>query len=269
MESKLPPNAIYTDLDTILDTRLGLIRQFHPELMTCFEKSGYWERDCNEWETFTDNALTRHAFYQLWLTRDHTTLEYSRVSNIVHHIFNCFQAYKADAAALDDIRPPELYVNTYPYVLTEEEHSIFAATLRTYFKEFDAVVTLGYMPLEELTPAYVQAHFCMLTTYNGDDWLGKHHGELTKHVQGNRGLLYGFPLNVPRLYTKSGTSLSIKEKQRMHMEFKFLMMEFIQHEPIDAFWFSEFRAELMNKDKDDKPEEETLAPKRGVKTFKL
>lgn len=268
MDPKLPPNTIYTDLDSVLDTRLGLIRQYHPELMSCFEKPGYWERDCNEWETFTEGALSRHDFYQLWLKRDHVTLEHSYVSNIVHHIYNCIQAYIADAAVLDDIRPSSVFVNTAPYQLTEEECTAFGDLLAGYFKEFKTVVTVGYIPITDLTPEYVLNHYIMITSYLGEEWLGKHHTAITTEKRGHRNILYGFPLNVPRLYTKSGASLSKKEKQRMHMEFKIVMMEFIQHDPIDALWFSEFKPDLAKPPADD-TEDETLAPKRGVKSFTL
>lgn len=259
----LPPNAIYVDMDTVLDTRLGLLRQHLG--MTTFPKA-YWERDFNDWSSFTDGRLDQNGFYNLWMHRDHATLEHSKITNITFHIVRCIQTILNNAVITEDHREPRIVINTWPYVLTDEEEIDFASAFSQYFIATKTKVECIHVPLADLTPAYVKDNFALMTTYLGVEWLARHHQALAEHpVDPSKGILFGFPLTVPRLYQRSGASLSVKEKQDMHLEMKILMLEFIQQEYIDALWFSEYRPAMVK----EETESDEFEPMQSPKSFKL
>lgn len=256
--------AIYVDMDALLDTRLGLLRQ-HLGMSTF--PDAYWKRDTDDWPRFTEDRLDRQAFYQLWLKRDTETLKHSFITNIIFHIQRCMQAQVTDGMLFEDNRLPCLVVNLWPYVLSDDEQQEFCLMLSQYFKVLKAQVKCMFKDPKLLTPDYVHAHFAMMTSYNGIEWLGVQHQDLTRKSATLGGPLHGFPLTVPRLYQRDAQSLTAQEKQQMHTEMRLLMLEFIQLDYIDVYWFSEFGHKLDDRSSDD--QDDLIKPRGTNKSFKL
>lgn len=257
-------NPIYVDLDTLLDTRLGLLRQ---HLGVTDIPESYWTRETDDYSEFTEGALDRHQFYQLWLNRSHVTLEHSYITNVVYHILKCMQAQASDAVIFEDDRGPSLVINIWPYDLATLEREELCKGMEQHFLALKAKVTCIRTDPKELTPQYVKEHFSMITSYTGVDWLGQHHKALTTKGSAASGPMFGFPITVPRLYQQSAKSLTAKEKQRMHTEMRLLMLEFIQLDYIDAYWFSEVKpapAPIESEEDGD-----LIAPRGTTKSFKL
>lgn len=256
-------NPIYVDLDALLDTRLGLLRQ-HLGLSE-FPES-YWTRESDEWSEYTNHRLDQHGFYQLWLKRNHTTLEHSVLTNIIYHISKCMQAQASDGVIFEDDRTPSLVVNIWPYDLAVAEQEELCSGLSQHLIALKAEVSCVRIDPKEITPDYVKENFSLMTVYQGIEWMGIHHRELTSKGNSASGPLFGFPITVPRIYQQSAKSLSAKEKQRMHAEMRLLMMEFIQLDYIDAYWFSEIRPLTGKK---EEPENDFVSPRGSTKSFSL
>ena len=74
---------ILIDIDTLLDTRLGLLHTLNPEAVKrVVVNDRYWLRDYDDWEVLTEGLVTKSQFDDAWKQRTTDILQHSMMTSI-------------------------------------------------------------------------------------------------------------------------------------------------------------------------------------------
>jgi hypothetical protein len=224
--------TILIELDALLDTRLGTLRQqmgveYAQRILTL----DYITREIDAFE-----GIETSVFQEMYAARNEETLKCSVVTALVTRLKDLttfLSELAVNAPEYDGIR---LAVNTYPYRLSK-------AVLRDIGKSV-SVWTGGLIPVElvnitpqDLTPIHVKSHFAMLFMYDYGSWIE------TQTVAFHETLIPEIHLVAPALYfSKKPDAKELKDlvRQAAH-PFQATMMfltPMVGLELVDAKWFS-------------------------------
>lgn len=223
---------LYTDLDSLMDTRMGVISQLSPEsAVELVSSEEYWNRERDDWETLTKGQVTQEAFKEAWEKRDVTTLQSSVVTQlflVINQVFGDHHLIRMEGLIDAGLR---LEVNIHPYELTPVEVQVLEGVLKEYCFE-GLLVTFISKPLEEITPEFLFERYSGALIYEFPKWLKRHAWEL--------GRLKGrdFNMIVPRLFENDASTLSQDEKKKTFFTFKLWLLEHIDIEFIEPQYFS-------------------------------
>lgn len=175
MEKLDPLRANYLiDIDTIFDTRLGTVALLGDEHLDKLHELGY--------DTREDDSLL-HAipgYTELWANRDISVLGKSTVSKMFTIIVGLIIGDLNDFDTPITGRKFNLYVNSYPYKLNEDEKQDIIAVLGQAFQWRVAVEIRHYSP-EQLSPRTVLSNnFWMMGMYDFEKWIKIHFETLYK-----------------------------------------------------------------------------------------
>lgn len=220
------------DIEALLDTRLGLLRQFGEEIaLAVAQNPDYYARERDDWSVLTDGAVTTEAFNEAWEARDGTVLRASHQTGIhqfLDHLVGMYWQNLAEGLVEDDF---VLVVNTHPYTLDTAEQNELAGILQHTLMPSIQVEFVRYS-LSELTPMVLSEHFDALILYEMARWV---------RIQG-----FNFPkcpckgLDVigPRLWDKDPSGLTLEQKKMDIQKFQLLMLEWLPIDFIDPEYFS-------------------------------
>lgn len=179
---------IYTNLDSILDTRLGLIYSLNKKLFASIVKdnlNNYQSRIMDDFNGF-DNRL----FKELYKKRNNETIK----SPIPTYIPHLLKSYIINALEQKPDEIITLHLNVYPYKLSQEEKKNLHNGIFNIFKGIINVEILD-KPEAEVTVKFMHENIGLIVMYNGLDWID--------HNLSNKNLLsLGLPdilMIVPRL----------------------------------------------------------------------
>ncbi len=173
-QSDLPPRVqgIYVELDVLLDTRLSTLFLVHESLVGKVLDTGYHSR----WEdSFIDAhpALTKDQFKKLYESRDNEVLHNASFTKALHVLRDAVKKLQHQRMETPYSTAIRIEVNTYPYVLSNEEEAALARVLIHY--------TAGVSDLEfirksdeELTPQYCERNYSLMMRYHWGEWLDHH-----------------------------------------------------------------------------------------------
>lgn len=157
--------AVYTDLDTIFDTRLVMLSaltQYGKKKIGNYNIKDYFtDRIRDNFGTLSDKIF--HIYYKY---RNKAILQHARPTYIVDII----KSYYIDL--MEDIpNNPEanLYINIYPYNLTKDERDVILEVLLILFDNVN-IHFLDINPLE-LDAKWVSDKIGMYVSYFTMDWL--------------------------------------------------------------------------------------------------
>lgn len=164
-----PVEAVFfTELDAILDTRMGTIMKVDPDLVPGVIKGGYLSRDR---DLFT--GVDREKFKELYKTRDKETLMVSCQTPVVWFMRDFGHSIYEQNINTPFLRNPSIVINTYPYQLTEEEKETIKLGIKIKTKHIDKI-DLVYMEYKDLTPKYFKKHLHVVWLYEPITWLNIH-----------------------------------------------------------------------------------------------
>lgn len=174
----MQPYNILTELDAILDTRIGTIALHDPKLAIEIFKGDRYKNRFSDW-FLQPNALP-FDYKSAYENRGIEVLERSKMSNYIYVVkqtlaeafINAAQGTHAD---------PILYVNTYPYDLTEDEIAAYRRAIQEII--FEPVrIEMAYISYKDLTMNLIRQHFARLMYYNFNAWLD----EQMQDIENNR-----------------------------------------------------------------------------------
>ena len=195
-------NNIYIDLDSLLDTRLGIISMLDETAVEAMVKAGhYWTRVYDDWEVLTEGKVTNTAFNEAWEQRTNEVLRASMLTEIFGPLRNILTLYTQNIKEGHVDKPLCMTVNMYPYTLSDDEQEGISEALK-YHVGADFSVFFVSITDDELTPALLFSRYDAAFMYHFHKWIVKHGFALANQPTPD------FVLMVPRLFTKDPTDLS-------------------------------------------------------------
>ena len=160
-------SVFYTDLDTIMDTRLATIFTMDQYVAAKLIASGYNTRTQDVFE-----GIDFETYHKIYANRDKRILAASVVTKVPILIREFAEA--TCVSEHDEINPkiPKLLVNTSPYELDEEEkHAIVKGIAVSTEGKID--IELTNMSIDDLSPDWVHKNIDMMAMYNYNTWLDR------------------------------------------------------------------------------------------------
>lgn len=161
-------HGIYAELDCILDTRLATLCQVDEKLVDEAFKANYFKR---EEDSFP--KIKKETFSKLYKVRDSETLKFASQTScleLINIIINTVLKNCVDQPLAIGCK---LFINVYPYVLTEEESNTLLTIIVESTKSI-VDVELLYFPLEKLTPTFCKENIDCMFMYDYNAWLEVH-----------------------------------------------------------------------------------------------
>ena len=155
--------TIYTDIDTLFDTRLSTIASISPAIASEILIGGigkYISRQTNNFDGMPENL-----FEQVYATRGIDIFRNSTATNVMSLLFNI---HTETMKSFADI-VPKMIINTYPYEFEMVDIRNVIAGLRTYVPVED--IKFIYKSNKELTPAYIDKEVGLMVKYDGLEWI--------------------------------------------------------------------------------------------------
>lgn len=173
-------NDIYTDLDSILDTRLATIfnvdKNIYKEIMNGVDNiEKYLSR-----KTDAFGRLSNLVFRELYKRRDKRTI----ATPLPNGIPLLIHSYLASIIE-ESTKIPKLYINVYPYELSIKEKTILKRDIQSIYKNIIDVEILD-KPIKDITIKFIHENIGLMLMYSGLKWIEYH--------MSNRSLL---SLNLP------------------------------------------------------------------------
>lgn len=173
-------NHIYTDLDSILDTRLATIfnvdKNVYKEIMNGVENiEKYLSR-----KTDSFGKLSSLVFRELYKRRDKKIIATPLPNGIPLLIHSYIASIIEDSTKI-----PKLYLNVYPYVLNNLEKHKLSKSVESIYKNIIDVEIID-KPNKDITVKFIHENIGLMIMYSGLKWI--------EYNMSNRSLL---SLNLP------------------------------------------------------------------------
>lgn len=165
---KVKVSRFFTDLDCILDTRMGTLLLMDPECTERVTKSGYFDRDRDLFD-----GINREKFKVKYQKRNKQTLGASIMTPVIGLIREyCKQVYEQNAKS-PFVQEPRLVINTYPYELTDDEKHKLMIGIQ-YRTKIQSPIEFVHMTYSDITPMYLRNSIDQIVIYDPIEWLEVH-----------------------------------------------------------------------------------------------
>lgn len=237
---------ILVDLDTLLDTRLGVINFISKDAASYLIKNeAYWDRENDFWEPLTGGLVTQEQFNEAWVARGGNNsadvLNGSLLSGIQPFIMRILTEDLINRAnlmgdALDDVG---ITVNTWPYALSLNEVEDMRDCAEYLFGSVH--IEIVDIPMSEITPEFLDKNFSAVVTYSFIEWIKHHYEGLAKARMND------FNFISARIFEHDVSKTSIDDKKTAVDMFRIQKLIHMDFEFIDARYFSMFRPTILQK----------------------
>lgn len=159
--------GIYTDLDTLFDTRAGLACLLDKNNEEFIKNKKYKYR-------LRDNMgnVSSQIFNTFYRNRNKNLFQLAIPTPILDEVIRIdYEELMTITSELNTGKIP-IYVNIYPYNFTEEELSYFKYTILRICT--GANIIFIKMDYSELTPEWIKSRVKRVYSYSGLDWLNYH-----------------------------------------------------------------------------------------------
>lgn len=169
---------LLTELDALLDTRLGVLEGISVEAATAVAQNpAYYTRSVDNFESLCDvpHAVWTYA----WTKRSVKDLRVSQVTPIAAMLHYQLLELERKLALDPTLSGIELEVNCFPYQLSSEEKTVFALSIAQTIGR-KTPIRMIYVPWNEMNPLHVRSYYSGLVLYNHNDWLKHNHTALIR-----------------------------------------------------------------------------------------
>lgn len=163
------PISVYVELDCLLDTRLGILRQYYPNQVHEIVMDDYHNRNCDIFK-----GVDQQQFIELYKKRDIGILDKSTVTPCFALVNKVLYTMLKDLPDDPEFESVSLTVNTFPYYLDEDGLDKILAAVRKWV-DFKVDVHFIYTTPRALTPSEVKAKYIALIMYDFNTWTEMHH----------------------------------------------------------------------------------------------
>lgn len=167
MTKDIEPTGLLIDLDSLFDTRLGtLILNNYNDLVKIFNANKYHIRLDDSF----NNLIDKDKFYESYSKRNKETLANSTLSLCIDIV----KDFVATTLKTDPTNPilfyPKVYINTYPYQLTNDEVDNIVLGIHSNLKGKANVEAVSLAP-DMITIDYIQQNLSVMIMYEYNKWL--------------------------------------------------------------------------------------------------
>jgi hypothetical protein len=226
--------AIYVELDVLLDTRLGTLARIGQDVAARILGTGsYHTRQSDDFE-----GVSKDQFQELYSARDTLTLAHSTVTGAILWL-------KRLAGVLADqaIERPyhdgiQIVVNTYPYQLTSEEQGQMVEAIAAWIRTtVTTKVELVSIATKDLTPLHCKSSYAMMMIYDYQLWMETHSDAFKQHRLPEV-TLFGPMIYAHKVPTAEELEKAVKEAAHPFMATEMLASPLIDLKLIDVKFFS-------------------------------
>lgn len=171
-------NGVYVELDCLFDTRLSLMYDIDKNIMRDMISTGkYHSRIMDQF-----GYLSVRMFRTIYNYRNANTLD-NPVGTLINDVIKdyCIEA-TITAKSYEEYNKINVYVNIYPYNLTEEDIELLRMGISNSIK-IPVNVEIIYKPYTEIEPDFIKNNIGMMIMYDGLLWVEHFtsNGELLKN----------------------------------------------------------------------------------------
>lgn len=170
--------GIYTELDVLLDTRLGTIARISQEAAEKQLLAGHTARQ-DDW---FGNVVDMEVYSKMYANRDADTLPYCTMTGAVPMLAELSLKLLGQAQTTPFYDGIRIVVNMFPYELSIEEQEAIGKSIAHYVGN-NIPVELVYIKPESLTPQYCSQSFGMMIMYDYNSWMNLHHAAFGTQLQ--------------------------------------------------------------------------------------
>lgn len=157
--------TLFADLDVLLDTRLSTIFSFGKEAINANFNRRYFSRKIDIFET-----IDPYAYKERYLNRDKKILKNALSTDVKNLMRQFVQRAIENIINTPYQRLPKIIINTYPYILNDQEAAIIVRSITLQTNE-KARVELVHMSPADITPNYVKNQLSIMMRYDCLNWL--------------------------------------------------------------------------------------------------
>lgn len=172
-DGKINIKNIYIDIDSLLDTRITIMKELLPKFTEDYLKDQeelYFYRNNNSFK-YKSYTVPDTLFMELYKYRSKLVLKNSKPTVLAHLMLNVLDEVFKNIEVHDSHDKPALIVNTYPYKLTDEEQALFQLFLYNFIPSVIPIEMI-YKSIPELTPEFFKEKSVIdIYMYNGYRWL--------------------------------------------------------------------------------------------------
>lgn len=165
---------IMIELDTLLDTRLGVMAQsdiLRSWIEPLLEK-GYRKRQSDHFPLILPE-FPQSAYEQAYSKRNEATLRVARPTRMVGALTELTDTLEKKSIGTPFDGDVIIDVNTYPYVLNDSVKTMLRDIVSLNVSISTVVHTVSYAPID-ITPQLLDEHYAAFVIYDIDQWLQLH-----------------------------------------------------------------------------------------------
>lgn len=202
---------VYTTLDDLLDTRLGFIGLYKPDVVDEWVKEGNKTYNLRASDDLFHRVmeLNKKDYQTLWKTREYDTLMNSVLTHIPEAINERISQYKLECIEAVGTVKTKLCVNTYPYKLEKQELDDIKTALMEHLYSIDEIVFI-HVSDKDLTPKYIKQNFHYAFWYYFNDWLDEH-GKTVREM----GTFSNVEVYLPRIFREDFDESAFEHSEEM------------------------------------------------------
>ena len=160
-----PSISFLTDLDTIFDTRMGVIEGYGGEVVQEAVKGGYFHRVIDIF-----SGIDMEDYAKRYAARDESVLRKSMVTPVLQEIRRFMWKTLAANVSTPLTKRPRLVLNIYPYALSKPFlESIHKGLIAVTEKNIEIVI-IDQRP-EDIPLRDIKEHYAMVAMYHYAEWL--------------------------------------------------------------------------------------------------
>lgn len=240
---------LYIDLDSLLDTRLGLLHQHGGSELSkhVAASDAYYQRDYDDWARLTGGVVDNATFETWWAARDAQTLLHSMTTAIFLPLSQTLATLSHHVHEGIETSSLSLLINVWPYQIPYDvEKALTQAIL--HHLGFQLPVVYTSLSPEEVTPAYLVENVHLVYMYDYHQWFRRHSWRIIQLQQS------GLTFTLPRRFEKDVSQLTQEEKQKSLMAFDLAVRLHVQCVFIETRYFSLFTPSAVHLDEVDPSE---------------
>lgn len=163
-----PTSRMLVELDSILDTRLGVLLDIDPEKVPTILAKDYHDR---LWDVFPEVDLL--TFQRRYQSRDTKILKNSWATPMIDLMADFVYKTLQQTLRTPFHKQPMLEINTYPFKVSDEEASVIISAVAAKTDDQCDIKIVYYHP-EDLNPVFLKNTYEVVMMYDFQEWLETH-----------------------------------------------------------------------------------------------
>lgn len=223
---------ISVSLDTLLDTRLGIVAGRHPDVAQALVgDQRYHMRVYENWSMLSGGKFTNDEFRTWWAERNTEDLKRSVMTSIVYPLGSILARIEAMCLDVGEGYEPGIDINIWPYDLDPDEVEALRTAVSIRLGR-SIIIVINSIPLNEYSLEWINRNYAACVLYDFDGWYNVHAKDLLKTPIPTVSML------IPKIFAKDPGSMKVADMENSFKVFVVQHIGVVSIEPINAEFFS-------------------------------